>query len=108
VQGSFAGIAGIGLPLFQHLIPRPGLSTDLYRNTRRIGAIVSGPIIAVGALTALGQRGVFLTSAVVTLLGLLIIAAARWVTARRTADAPQHRGIPAQCTSHRSGRCDRF
>ena len=43
---SFAGIAGIGLPLFQQLIPRPGLSTGLYMNTRRIGAIVSGPIIA--------------------------------------------------------------
>ena len=40
---SFAGIAGIGLPLFQHMIPRPGLSTDLYMNTRRIGSIVSGP-----------------------------------------------------------------
>jgi hypothetical protein len=33
---SFAGIAGIGLPLFQHMIPRPGLSTGLYMNTRRI------------------------------------------------------------------------
>ena len=40
---SFAGIAGIGLPLFQHMIPRPGLSTGLYMNTRRIGSIVSGP-----------------------------------------------------------------
>jgi SET family sugar efflux transporter-like MFS transporter len=26
----FAGIAGIGLPLFQEMIPRPGLSTGLY------------------------------------------------------------------------------
>ena len=62
----FAGIAGIGLPLFQQLIPRPGLSTGLYMNTRRLGAIVSGPIIAVGALTALGQRGIFVASAAVT------------------------------------------
>src|SRR5215207_2423905 len=38
-----AGIAGIGLPLFQQMIPRPGLSTGLYMNTRRIGSIVSGP-----------------------------------------------------------------
>jgi hypothetical protein len=29
---SFAGIAGIGLPLFQQMIPRPGLSTGLYMN----------------------------------------------------------------------------
>ena len=32
-------------------------------NTRRVGAIISGPIIAVGSLTALGQRGIFLTPA---------------------------------------------
>lgn len=45
-------------------------------NTRRIGSIVSGPIIAVGSLTVLGQRGIFVTSAALTLLGLLIIAIA--------------------------------
>lgn len=82
---SFAGIAGIGLALFQQLIPRPGLSTGLYLNTRRVGAIVSGPIIAVGSLTALGQRGIFLTSAAVTLVGLLIIAIAYWTSKRRQA-----------------------
>ena len=80
---SFAGIAGIGLPLFQQLIPRPGLSTGLYMNTRRIGAIVAGPIIAVGSLTVLGQRGIFLTCAAVTFLGLLIIATAYWTNKRR-------------------------
>jgi MFS transporter, SET family, sugar efflux transporter len=72
----FAGIAGIGLPLFQQMIPRPGLSTGLYMNTRRIGAIVSGAIIAIGSLSAFGQRGIFLTSAVLTLIGLVIIAIA--------------------------------
>lgn len=70
---SFAGIAGVGLPLFQQMIPRPGLSTGLYMNTRRIGAMVSGPIIAAGSLTALGQRGIFLASAALTLLGLATI-----------------------------------
>ena len=73
---SFAGIAGIGLPLFQELIPRPGLSTGLYMNTRRVGAIVSGPIIAIGSLTTLGPRGIFITSAAITLLGLVPIAIA--------------------------------
>lgn len=80
---SFAGIAGTGLALFQQLIPRPGLSTGLYMNTRRLGAIVSGPIIAVGSLTALGQRGIFVTSAAVTLVGLLIIATAYGSSKRR-------------------------
>jgi MFS transporter, SET family, sugar efflux transporter len=76
----FAGIAGVGLPLFQLMIPRPGLSTGLYMNTRRIGSIVSGPIIAIGSLTVLGQRGIFLTSAVVTLIGLAIITIANRTT----------------------------
>jgi MFS transporter, SET family, sugar efflux transporter len=77
---SFAGIAGIGLPLFQQMIPRPGLSTGLYMNTRRIGSIVSGPIIAIGSLTVFGQRGIFLASAVLTLIGLAIIAIASRTT----------------------------
>jgi MFS transporter, SET family, sugar efflux transporter len=79
---SFAGIAGIGLPLFQLMIPRPGLSTGLYMNTRRLGAIVSGPIIAIGSLTVLGQRGLFLVSAALTLISLAIIAGANRTTAK--------------------------
>ena len=82
----FAGIGGVGLTLFQQMIPRPGLATGLFANTRRLGSIVSGPIIAVGSLTALGQRGIFLTSAVLTLIGLGIIAIAR----RTTKAAPAH------------------
>lgn len=88
---SFAGIAGIGLPLFQQMIPRPGLSTGLYMNTRRLGAIVSGPLIAIGSLTVLGQRGIFLTSAVLTLMSLAIITVANRTTAK-----PAHRDrLPA-------------
>ena len=86
----FAGIAGIGMPLFQQMIPRPGLSTGLYMNTRRIGAIVSGPIIAIGSLTVFGQRGIFLISAVLTLIGLAIIA-----IASRTTKPTQKSQIPA-------------
>lgn len=74
---SFAGISGVGLHLFQQMIPRPAMATGLYMNTRRIGAVVSGPLIAFGSLTALGQRGIFLTSAALTLIALLTIAVAR-------------------------------
>ena len=81
---AFAAIAGIGLPLFQQMIPRPGLATGLYLNTRRLGAIVSGPIIAVGSLTVLGQRGIFVTCAAVTLVGLVIIVIASRTTRRRS------------------------
>ena len=72
----FAAIAGVGLTLFQQMIPRPGLSTGLYMNTRRIGAIISGPIIALGSATALGNRGIFLTCGLLILLALIVIAAA--------------------------------
>jgi SET family sugar efflux transporter-like MFS transporter len=82
----FAGISGIGLPLFQQIIPRPGLSTGLFTNTRRVGSIVSGPVIAIGSMTVLGQRGIFLTSAVLTMIGLGIIGIARRTT--RPASAP--------------------
>ncbi|MFD2081657.1 MFS transporter [Actinopolymorpha cephalotaxi] len=84
---SFAGIGGVGLTLFQRMIPRPGLSTGLYMNTRRIGSIVSGPIIAFGSITALGQRGIFVASAALTLAGLLIISLGGRITTKKgTAD----------------------
>ena len=81
---SFAAIAGVGLPLFQQMIARPGLATGLYMNTRRLGAIASGPLIALGSLTILGNRGVFLGCAVITALALAIIA----VAARHAAPRP--------------------
>jgi MFS transporter, SET family, sugar efflux transporter len=84
----FAGIAGIGLPLFQQMIARPGLSTGLYMNTRRIGSILSGPIIAIGSLTILGQRGIFVTSAALTLIGVVITAIASRTYKRVRNDRP--------------------
>jgi len=72
----FAAVAGVGLPLFQDLIPRPGLATGLYMNTRRVGAIVSGPIIAIGALTVLGERGIFVACAALTIVALGVVGAA--------------------------------
>jgi MFS transporter, SET family, sugar efflux transporter len=86
----FAAIAGVGLTLFQQIIPRPGLSTGLYMNTRRVGAIVSGPIIALGSTTALGNRGIFLACGFLIVLALIVIAtAARQRESRPTADLPR-------------------
>ena len=83
----FAAIAGVGLTLFQQMISRPGLSTGLYANTRRVGAIVSGPIIALGSTTALGNRGIFLACGLLIVLALAVIAtAARQRERRPTAD----------------------
>lgn len=83
---SFAMISGIGLALFQDLIPGAGLSTGLFMNTRRVGSIVSGPVIALGALPLLGQRGIFLACAILTLLGLGLIHAARRAARKRAAE----------------------
>jgi SET family sugar efflux transporter-like MFS transporter len=68
-----AAIAGVGLPLFQQMIPRPGL----YMNTRRIGAIMSGPLIALGSLTVLGNRGIFLGCSIVTAAAVIVIVGRR-------------------------------
>lgn len=77
----FAAISGIGLALFQDLIPGAGMSTGLFMNARRVGAILSGPIIAAGALPLLGQRGIFAICTAVTLLGLALIPLAKRLAA---------------------------
>lgn len=78
----FAAISGIGLALFQDLIPGAGMSTGLFMNARRVGAILSGPIIAAGALPLLGQRGIFAICAVLTVVGLGMIPLAKRLAAR--------------------------
>lgn len=83
----FAMVAGVGLTLFQAVIPRPGLASGLFVNTRRIGAIVSGPIIAFGSMSALGYGGTFAACAALTLLALIGIGVVAWMTKRRPAGA---------------------
>ena len=73
----FAAISGVGLALFQQIIPRPGLASGLYANTRRVGAIVSGPIIGFGAKSALGYSGVFATCAGLTVIAMVLTGIAR-------------------------------
>jgi MFS transporter, SET family, sugar efflux transporter len=50
----FAVVAGVGLTLFQQIIPRPGLASGMFVNTRRLGAIVSGAVIGLGSISPLG------------------------------------------------------
>ena len=83
----FAAISGVGLALFQQVIPRPGLASGLFANTRRVGAIVSGPIIGFGATSTLGYSGVFAACA-----GLTVIAMALTGIARRSIAPPQPPG----------------
>ncbi|XVV10146.1 MFS transporter [Actinoplanes sp. CA-131856] len=62
----FATVAGVGLTLFQEIIPRPGLAAGLYTNTRRLGSIAAGPLLGLGAATSLGYGAVFAACAVIT------------------------------------------
>ena len=71
----FATIAGVGLALFQEIIPRPGLASGLYTNTRRLGAIAGGPLIAIGSRTFLGYSGIFAACAVLTMVALVVLIA---------------------------------
>ena len=72
----FAIVAGTGLTVFQDLIPRPGLATGMNMNSRRIGAIISGPIIALAAFDAVGYPVVFAVCAALTAVALAIVVIA--------------------------------
>ncbi|HJY44812.1 MAG TPA: MFS transporter [Propionibacteriaceae bacterium] len=84
----FAVVAGVGITLFQQIIPRPGLASGLFVNTRRLGAIVSGAVISFGSLTPLGYGGIFAVCAALTALALLAIGVAARIT-KRDADVSE-------------------
>ncbi|KHK98774.1 hypothetical protein LK09_07670 [Microbacterium mangrovi] len=67
----FAAVAGIGLTLFLDIIPKPGLASGLFTNTRRVGAIVSGGIFALASASA-GFSAVFLFCAGLTAIALAV------------------------------------
>ena len=78
----FAVVAGVGLTLFQQIIPRPGLASGLFVNTRRLGAIVSGAVIGLGSRTPLGYGGIFALCAALTAVALIAIGVAARITKR--------------------------
>ncbi|WP_344091470.1 MFS transporter [Microbacterium deminutum] len=81
----FAVTAGIGMTLFQQIIPRPGLATGLFMNTRRIGAIVAGPIIAVAGIGGLGYSAVCALCAIITIVAVAILMVAQSAVRRTRA-----------------------
>ncbi len=86
----FGIVAGVGLTVFQQMIPRPGLASGLFMNTRRIGAIVSGPIIGFGAATTAGYQGVFAVCAGLTVVALIVVEVARRISRRSAASVLEH------------------
>ena len=73
-----ATVSGIGLTVMQDVVPRPGLASGLFMNTYRGGAVLAGPLVAVGGSTSLGYGATFLAAAVVAAISLpLLILSAR-------------------------------
>jgi SET family sugar efflux transporter-like MFS transporter len=104
---SFAMVAGVGLTLFQQIIPRPGLASGLFANAARLGAIVSGAVIGIGSTTAIGYQGVFAACAGLTVLALAVLSVAGRKPGRRRrpgdgARAPQQ-APPVRAASNSAG-----
>jgi len=68
-----AAYSGIGLTVMQDVVPRPGLASGLFMNTFRGGAILAGPLVALGGSTALGYGTTFLGCAVVAAASLPLL-----------------------------------
>ena len=66
--------------------PAAGFRAD----TRRIGAVVAGPVIALSAVSTLGYRGVFLAGVALAMTGLGCVLAARLI--RRVTPGHPHDG----------------
>lgn len=85
----FATVAGVGLTVFQDVFPSPGLASGLFTNTRRVGAVLAGLLIAVLGVLPAPYRAVYVASAVVVavvLVGALVVVAAER-RSRATVDA---------------------
>ena len=78
-----ATMSGVGLTLYQDVVGRPGLASSLFMNTTRVGAIVAGPVLAVGGGSAFGYTGVFAGCAGLVVLGSGVLVVSRLLARRR-------------------------
>lgn len=78
----FATVAGVGLTVFQTVFPSPGLASGLFTNTRRVGAVLSGLLIAGLGTVADPYRAVYAAAAGAVVLVLVGGWIATAVTAR--------------------------
>ena len=74
-----SAVSGLGMTLVQDVVGRPGLASALFMNTTRVGAIIAGPVLAIGGLQGPGYSGVFAVCAglVVVGLGMLVLERGR-------------------------------
>lgn len=83
-----AALSGVGLTWFQEVIDRPGMASGTFLNTRRVGAILSGPVIATGGAAGLGYATPFLIFAGLSVLALVGMLLARALEPRAAGDVP--------------------
>ncbi len=88
----YATVAGIGLTIFQELIPRPGLANGIFANTGRIGSVLAGPVIAF-ADAPWGYPGVYAACAL-----MLVVTAGAFAAAE-----VQRRGSDSAAAARRHG-----
>jgi SET family sugar efflux transporter-like MFS transporter len=81
-------IIGSGLTLFQRVVGMPGAASAMQSNASRTGALLGGPILALGSNHWIGLRAVYLAAAVCALLGGVAIELARRSFERRSATSP--------------------
>jgi SET family sugar efflux transporter-like MFS transporter len=67
----FATVAGVGLTVFQETFSSPGLSSGIFTNTRRVGAVLSGLLIAALAGFPHTFRAVYVAAAILVALVLI-------------------------------------
>lgn len=79
----YAVLVGVGLTLFQAVIPGPGRAAGLLSNAQRAGALLAGPLIGIGSIFASGLRSVFLACAVLAVVSFALLR----LVARRTPQA---------------------
>jgi SET family sugar efflux transporter-like MFS transporter len=61
------------MTVMQDVVPRPGLASGLFMNTYRGGAILAGPLVALGGTTTLGYGATFLAAAVVAAVSVPLL-----------------------------------
>ncbi|MEL4356658.1 MULTISPECIES: MFS transporter [unclassified Luteococcus] len=66
----------IGLAWMQEVIPAPGMASGLFMNTRRVGSVLSGMLISLGATGTFGVASVFVVCAVLAAVALALLLAA--------------------------------
>ncbi|ROP61189.1 MFS transporter [Curtobacterium sp. ZW137] len=71
----FASVAGVGLTVFQDVFPSPGLASGLFTNTRRVGAVLAGLLIAGLGGFPDPYRAVYAAAAGVVLVVLVVATA---------------------------------